>query len=42
MRERTKLKRLVTVEDVAEQVWCFVQSKSVTGTNAVIDAGMSI
>lgn len=42
MRERTKLKRLVTPEEVAEQVLCFVKSKSVTGANAVLDAGMSL
>ncbi|KAG9249997.1 uncharacterized protein F5Z01DRAFT_695764 [Emericellopsis atlantica] len=41
-RERTPLKRLVTVEDVAEQVLCFVRSKSVTGANAVIDGGLSL
>ncbi|KAK3383142.1 hypothetical protein B0T24DRAFT_516725 [Lasiosphaeria ovina] len=40
IRERTKLKRLATVEDVAEQVLCFVRCKSVTGANAVIDGGM--
>lgn len=42
IRHRTKLQRLVTVEDVADQVMCFVKSKSVTGANAVIDAGQSI
>ncbi|KAK0631994.1 hypothetical protein B0T14DRAFT_420199 [Immersiella caudata] len=42
MRERTKLKRLPTTEDVAEQVLCFVKSKSVTGVNAVIDGGMAL
>lgn len=39
---KTKLQRLVTVEEVADQVMCFVKSKSVTGANAVIDAGQSI
>ncbi|CZS89980.1 related to cis-1,2-dihydro-1,2-dihydroxynaphthalene dehydrogenase [Rhynchosporium agropyri] len=39
---RTKLKRFATVEDCAEQVLCFAKSKSVTGTNAVIDAGSSL
>ncbi|KAK3355136.1 hypothetical protein B0H65DRAFT_37521 [Neurospora tetraspora] len=39
-RERSKLKRLATVEDVAEQVLCFVKSKSVTGVNVIIDGGM--
>lgn len=42
MKNNTKLKRFVTVDDVAEQVLCFVRSKGVTGTNAVIDAGISI
>ncbi|KAK0630020.1 hypothetical protein B0T17DRAFT_589640 [Bombardia bombarda] len=40
-RDRTPLKRLATVEDVAEQVLCFVKSKSVTGANAVIDGGLN-
>jgi NAD(P)-dependent dehydrogenase (short-subunit alcohol dehydrogenase family) len=39
---RTKLKRFATVEDVAAQVLCFAQQKSVTGAVAVIDAGLSI
>lgn len=42
MKEATKLKRLATVDDVAEQVLCFARSKSVTGTNAVIDGGLSL
>ncbi|KAK3328903.1 hypothetical protein B0H66DRAFT_571647 [Apodospora peruviana] len=42
MKERTKLKRLATVEDVAEQILCFVKSKSVTGVNAIIDGGMAL
>ncbi|KAK0657329.1 short-chain dehydrogenase [Cercophora newfieldiana] len=42
MRDRTKLKRLATTEDVAQQVLCFVRSKSVTGVNAVIDGGMAL
>ncbi|PNH53129.1 hypothetical protein VD0003_g4251 [Verticillium dahliae] len=41
-RERTPLKRVPTVEEVAEQVWCFIQSKTVTGANAVIDGGLSL
>ncbi|KAM0332152.1 hypothetical protein ACHAQA_002426 [Verticillium albo-atrum] len=41
-RERTPMKRIPTVEDVAEQVWCFIQSKTVTGANAVIDGGFSL
>ncbi|KAF7553024.1 hypothetical protein G7046_g7213 [Stylonectria norvegica] len=41
-KESTKLKQFVAVEDVAEQVLCFVRSKSVTGVNAVQDAGISL
>ncbi|KAJ0158943.1 3-oxoacyl-[acyl-carrier-protein] reductase FabG [Colletotrichum tanaceti] len=41
-RDRAPLKRLATVEDVAEQVLCFARSRSVTGANAVIDGGLSI
>ena len=29
-------------KDVAEQVLCFVKSRTVTGSNAVIDAGWSL
>ncbi|OHE99532.1 short-chain dehydrogenase [Colletotrichum orchidophilum] len=42
IRDRTPLKRLATVEDVADQVLCFARSSSVTGANAVIDGGLSI
>ncbi|CAM1505590.1 Fc.00g112270.m01.CDS01 [Cosmosporella sp. VM-42] len=42
MKNKTKLKRLATPEEVAEQVLCFVKSKSVTGVNAIIDAGISL
>ncbi|KAM5351597.1 hypothetical protein ACJ41O_004320 [Fusarium nematophilum] len=42
MTDRTKLGRLVTVDDVAQQVLCFIKSKTVTGVNAVLDAGMSL
>ncbi|KAI0974291.1 short chain dehydrogenase [Xylaria arbuscula] len=38
-RQQTKLKRIVTVEDVAEQVLTFARSKSTTGVNVVMDAG---
>ncbi|KAI0194555.1 short chain dehydrogenase [Astrocystis sublimbata] len=38
-RQKTKLKRIVTVEDVAEQVLTFARSKSTTGVNVVMDAG---
>ncbi|KAI0102881.1 short chain dehydrogenase [Nemania sp. FL0031] len=37
--QMTKLKRVVTVEDVAEQVLTFARSKSTTGVNVVMDAG---
>ncbi|KAI1756490.1 short chain dehydrogenase [Xylaria castorea] len=35
----TKLKRIVTVEDVADQVLTFARSKSMTGVNVIMDAG---
>ncbi|KAK9421629.1 putative Short chain dehydrogenase [Seiridium unicorne] len=38
-RQKTKLKRLPALEDVAEQVLRFAKSKSQTGTNAVLDSG---
>ncbi|KAI0911783.1 short chain dehydrogenase [Ustulina deusta] len=38
-RQATKLKRIVTVEDVAEQVLTFARSKSTTGVNVIMDAG---
>ncbi|KAK1452321.1 short-chain dehydrogenase [Colletotrichum melonis] len=41
-RDRTPLKRLATVDDVADQVLCLARSRSVTGANAVIDGGLSI
>jgi hypothetical protein len=31
---------LMTQQDVAAQVLCFARSKTMTGTNAVIDAGL--
>ncbi|KAI0164841.1 short chain dehydrogenase [Xylariaceae sp. FL1272] len=40
--QKTKLKRIVTVEDVAEQVFTFVKSKSTTGVNIVMDAGFNL
>lgn len=40
--QRNKLQRFATVEDVAAQVRAFVTSKSVTGQNAVIDAGFTL
>ncbi|KAM3065717.1 hypothetical protein ACMFMG_011420 [Clarireedia jacksonii] len=42
VQEKNALKRFATVEDVAQQVKLFALSKSVTGTNAVIDAGFSL
>ncbi|KAJ3579900.1 hypothetical protein NPX13_g662 [Xylaria arbuscula] len=41
-RQGTKLKRIVTVEDVAEQVLTFARSKSTTGVNIVMDAGFNL
>ncbi|KAL1894196.1 hypothetical protein Sste5346_005982 [Sporothrix stenoceras] len=41
-KEANKLKRFATVEDVARQVRVFVESNTVTGQNAVIDAGFSL
>ncbi|KAI0877602.1 short chain dehydrogenase [Hypoxylon argillaceum] len=38
-RQQTKLKRVVTVEDVAQQVLTFARSKGTTGVNVVMDAG---
>lgn len=40
--ERSPLKRLTTLEDVAELVRTTVLSKSLTGQNIVIDCGLSI
>ncbi|KAK4041500.1 histidinol dehydrogenase-domain-containing protein [Parachaetomium inaequale] len=42
VQEANKLGRFATVEDVAEQVKTFVVSRSVTGQNAIIDAGFSL
>jgi NAD(P)-dependent dehydrogenase (short-subunit alcohol dehydrogenase family) len=41
-RNANKLGRFATVEDVAEQVKTFVVSKSVTGQNAIVDAGFGL
>ncbi|KAK8205871.1 oxidoreductase ucpA [Phyllosticta capitalensis] len=38
----TKLKRLATVEDVAEQVRLLATTKSMTGQNVVMDSGFSV
>ncbi|KAL3462040.1 short-chain dehydrogenase [Aspergillus heterothallicus] len=40
--EKNVLKRLATPEDVAEQVRFLAMSRSITGMNAVIDAGFSL
>jgi enoyl-[acyl-carrier-protein] reductase (NADH) len=42
VKDANKLGRFATVEDVAEQVRTFVVSKSVTGQNAVVDAGFRL
>jgi len=41
-KEAYKLKRFATVEDVAQQVRTFVVSRTITGQNAIIDAGFSL
>ncbi|KAK8139746.1 Granaticin polyketide synthase ketoacyl reductase 2 [Apiospora sp. TS-2023a] len=41
-RQKTKLKRFPTVEDVAEQVLTFAKSKSMTGVNIPLDAGFIV
>lgn len=41
-KNATVLKTFVTPEDVAEQVLCFVKQKTTTGSNAVIDAGLTL
>ncbi|KAI1279919.1 short chain dehydrogenase [Xylaria sp. FL0933] len=41
-RQKTKLQRIVTVEDVAEQVLTFARSRSTTGVNVVMDAGFML
>jgi NAD(P)-dependent dehydrogenase (short-subunit alcohol dehydrogenase family) len=38
----TKLKRLATVEDVADQVLVLAKSRSITGQNISIDGGSSV
>ncbi|KFA76951.1 hypothetical protein S40288_05198 [Stachybotrys chartarum IBT 40288] len=40
--QKTKLKRAVTVQDVAEQVYTLARSRSITGVNVVIDGGFSL
>ncbi|EFX04353.1 short chain dehydrogenase reductase [Grosmannia clavigera kw1407] len=41
-KRRNALQRFATVEDVAAQVKLYVTSKSVTGQNAVVDAGYTL
>ncbi|KAL1871336.1 hypothetical protein VTK73DRAFT_2090 [Phialemonium thermophilum] len=41
-RQKTKLKRFATVEDVAAQVFSLAASQSITGTNIIIDAGYTL
>ncbi|KAF2770445.1 NAD(P)-binding protein [Teratosphaeria nubilosa] len=40
--DATKLKRLATVEDVADQVRVLATTKSITGQNFVVDSGTSL
>ncbi|KAL2844814.1 short-chain dehydrogenase [Aspergillus pseudoustus] len=42
VEEKNVLKRLATPEDVAEQVRFLAMSRSITGMNAIIDAGFSL
>ncbi|KAG9570643.1 NAD(P)-binding protein, partial [Aureobasidium melanogenum] len=42
VKEQNRLKRFATVEGVARQVMAFVQSSSVTGQVAIVDAGFSV
>ena len=42
VRKGTKLGRLPTVEDCAEQVRCLALSQSTTGQNVVIDSGTGL
>jgi NAD(P)-dependent dehydrogenase (short-subunit alcohol dehydrogenase family) len=39
---KSPLKKIATVEDVARQVLCLVNSPSVTGTNSIIDGGIHL
>ncbi|KAH7253621.1 uncharacterized protein BKA55DRAFT_566000 [Fusarium redolens] len=41
-REKTLLKQITKVEDVAEQIILLIKSESVTGSNVVIDSGFSV
>ncbi|RTE79437.1 hypothetical protein BHE90_006062 [Fusarium euwallaceae] len=41
-KEKTLLKTLTDVEDVAEQVVLLVKSTSTTGANFVLDSGFSV
>ncbi|KAF2156999.1 oxidoreductase ucpA [Myriangium duriaei CBS 260.36] len=41
-RQNSKLKRLATVEDVAEQVRCLAKNNSMTGNNILLDGGLTL
>ncbi|GKU04511.1 polyketide synthase [Fusarium langsethiae] len=41
-REKTLLKQITQVEDVADQIILLIKSESVTGANIIIDSGFSI
>lgn len=41
-KKQSGLKRLATVEDVASQVRALITSKSVTGQNVIVDAGLML
>ncbi|KAK4235272.1 hypothetical protein C8A03DRAFT_17973 [Achaetomium macrosporum] len=42
VKEQNRLKRFAAVDDVAQQVKVSVTSRTVTGQNAIIDAGLSL
>ncbi|CEI66166.1 hypothetical protein FVEN_g4433 [Fusarium venenatum] len=41
-REKTLLKRITQVDDVADQIILLLKSESVTGANVIIDSGFSV
>ncbi|KAM0352228.1 hypothetical protein HYE67_010114 [Fusarium culmorum] len=41
-REKTLLRRITQVDDVADQIILLIKSESITGSNVVIDSGFSV
>ncbi|KAI1073091.1 hypothetical protein LB507_009016 [Fusarium sp. FIESC RH6] len=41
-KEKTLLKQITQVDDVADQIILLIKSQSITGTNVVIDSGFSV